>query len=249
MKRIKRIAAGIMGIFLLLAPVIFFDGMIGEPIGKANAARRAEAYAEALYPGQSFYVSGVVYDGPFVFRAEVQSHESQDTHFGVTTEFYLHTSDADENGVSDHVRLVESGWNTLFRMSEEAADLAAAVIRLKLPEMELIPLYGTGQRRVFIELGYEEGAAPYGRAERYKELIERDASFNPELLHEMPTHFSAVVRWDDIPTEADAADVLAKIRAVLEENGLPMSHYSITLTPGGDEPSISTGVVRAEDIG
>jgi len=249
MKKIKRIAAGILGVILFVAPVIFFDGMIGEPFGRANAARRAEAYAEALYPDQTFYVSGVVYDGPFAFRAEVQSHESRDTHFGVTTEFYLRTSDENQNGVCDHVRLVESGWNTLFRMSEEAADLAAAVIRLKLPELELKPLYGMERCRAFVELGYEEGAELIEKAEAYKELIERDVSFDPALLNEIPAHFSAVVQWDGVPTEADAADVLAKIRAVLEENGLPMSYYSLTLTPGGDEISVSTGIIRADDIG
>ena len=249
MKKGKRIVAGILGVILFLAPVIFFDGMTGEPVGKANAARRAEAYAEALYPGQTFHVSGVVYDGPFVFRAEVQSHERRDTHFSVTTAFYLRTSDEDEHGTGDHDRLVESGWNTLFRMGEEAADLAAAVIRLKLPELELVPLYGVGQRRVFIELGYEEGAELIEKAGGYKELIERDAYFDPALLSEIPAHFSAVVQWDGVPTESDAEDVLAKIRAVLEENGLPMSYYSITLWPGGDEPSVSTGTVRAENIG
>lgn len=248
MKKLKRITAGILGIILMLAPVIFFDGMTGEPFGRANAARSAEAYAEALYPGQTFYVSGVVYDGPFDFRAEVQSHESRDTHFSVTTKFYLRTSDEDEHGTGDHVQLVESGWNTLFRMSEEAADLAAAVIRLNLPELELIPLYGVGQRRVFIEFGGAEAADPAGEAEKYKELIERDASFDPALLNEIPAHFSAVVQWNGVPTEADAAEVLAQIKMVLEENGLPMNWYSVTLAPGGDEPGISTGIVRAEDI-
>ena len=249
MKKIKRILAGILGVILFLAPVVVFDGMIGEPFGKGNAARRAEAYAESLYPGQTFSVTGVVYERPFVFRAEVQSHESRDTHFGVTTEFYLRTSDEDQNGVGDHVRLVESGWNTLFRMSEEAADLAAAVIRLKLPELELVPLYGVERHRAFVELGYEEGGRSVETVEAYKGLIERDASFDPDMLKEIPAHFSAVVQWDGVPTESDAADVLAKIRAVLEENGLPMSDYSITLTPGGDEPSVSAGCVRAADIG
>ena len=79
--------------------------------------------------------------------------------------------------------------------------------------------------------------------------LARDASFDPDMLKEIPAHFSAVVQWDGVPTESDAADVLAEIRVVLEGNGLPMSHYSITLTPGGDEPSVSTGCVRVADIG
>ena len=249
MKKIKRILAGILGVLLLLAPIVLLDSMIGEPFSKFNAARRAEAYAESLYPGQDFSVSGVVCNRPFSFRAEVQSQTSEDTRFSVTTKYYLHTSDGSEDGVRNHELQVESGWNTLFRMSEEAAELAEAMIRLKLPELELIPLYGVDQNRVFVELCYAENIEMTARAEPYQELIVLDASFDPALLSKIPARFSAVVQWDGEPTEADAANVLAQIKAVLEENGLPMSHYSLTLTDGSDEPDISTGVVPAENIG
>ena len=57
MKKSKRILAGILGIILFLAPVIVFDGMMGEPFGKGNAARRAKGYAVLLYPGQTFAVT------------------------------------------------------------------------------------------------------------------------------------------------------------------------------------------------
>lgn len=249
MKKIKRILAGILGVLLLLTPIVLLDSMIGEPFSKFNAAHRAEAYAESLYPGQDFYVTGVVSSRPFSFRAEVQSHTSRDTRFGVTTTFYLHTSDGTEEGAGDHELLVESGWNTLFRMSGEAAELAEAVIRLKLPELELIPLYGVDQNRVFVELCYAEDIKPTARAEPYRELIEIDAQFDPSLLKKIPAHFSAVVKWDGKPTDAEAAMVLAQIKAVLEENGLPMSHYSLTLADGSDDPDVSTGVVPAEKIG
>lgn len=249
MKKIKRILAGILGILLLLTPVFLIDSMMGEPFGKANASRRAIAYAESLYPGQEFYVTGVVCERPFVFRADVQSLQSEDTRFGVTTKYYLNTSDGPEDGIRDHELLVESGWNTLFRMSEEAAELAEAVIRLKLPELELIPLYGVNRSRVFIELCYAEEGKPTGRAEPYRDAIIRDAAFDPAILSSVPARFSAVVQWPGEPTESDAKDLLIRIKSVLEENGLPMSQYSLVLSDGSDNPGVSTGIVLAKDIG
>ncbi|MBQ2957239.1 MAG: hypothetical protein IJE08_12335 [Clostridia bacterium] len=103
--------------------------------------------------------------------------------------------------------------------------------------------------RAFIELCYAEEGKPTGRAEPYGDAIIRDAAFDPAILSSIPARFSAVVQWPGEPTEADAKDLLIRIKSVLEENGLPMSHYSLVLSDGSDNPGVSTGIVLAKDIG
>ena len=52
----KRIAAGIAAVLLILAMLLAADAVYGDPISLAWANARAIAYAEKLYPDQTFTV-------------------------------------------------------------------------------------------------------------------------------------------------------------------------------------------------
>lgn len=244
MKRMKRILAGALGFALVLGLLVVSLGLSGDPLSEKQAKRRAVAYAESLYPGQSFIAQYVTRDRPFSYRAEVQSKESEDTRFSVTTDFWVRTSDVDSSGKADHVILVEEKWNTRYRLGCEAAKLAAAVLMVELPEIRLNPIYGVEQEAVFIELcGTEEEWS------EYEHLLSVDMPFDPALLERMPARLSAVALWEGEPTEEDMKHVMAQIKEALEEHGMPIAYYEIILLPeNSDGKGLNSGLVRAEEI-
>ena len=122
----KRIAAGIAAVFLILAMLLAADAVYGDPISRAWANARAIAYAEKLYPDQTFTVESEYSGSLWTYGTWVQSEQSQDTRFDVTTRFWLFTDDSGGlEGTTRHEQLVERRWNTAYRMGEEAAVQAA----------------------------------------------------------------------------------------------------------------------------
>ncbi|MDO5425556.1 MAG: hypothetical protein Q4F41_17730 [Eubacteriales bacterium] len=244
MKRVKRILAGILGIAIIVGLLLFYDGANGDPLSEAQAKRRAVAYAEKLYPGQTFSAGDALRDGPFVYRVEVRSEESADTHFEVVTRHWTDTSDEVTEGVAEHERLVESGFNTGFRLGLEAAEQAEQVLKSQTPELTFLNVYGAGEYSVFVELGYPDGAN-----------FVLDQTFSTEILERVPAKFSAQVSWEGTPTEEDLKEVLKKIKTALEEQGMPMAFYDVILVPEGEteyeerlETIVESGIIAAEEI-
>src|SRR5699024_3722091 len=104
----KRIAAGIVAVLLILAMLLAADAIYGDPVSRAWANSRAIAYAEKLYPGQTFTVESEDSGSFWTYGTWVQSEQSQDTRFDVTTKFWLFTSDeGGMDGLSRHEQMVE----------------------------------------------------------------------------------------------------------------------------------------------
>ena len=81
----KRIAAGVVALLLILAMLLAADAIYGDPVSRAWANARAIAYAEKLYPGQTFTVESQDNGSFWTYSTWVQSEQSQDTRFDVTT--------------------------------------------------------------------------------------------------------------------------------------------------------------------
>lgn len=245
MKMMKRVLAGILGSVLVLSLLTSVLGLSGDPLSEEQAKRRAVAYAEEIYPGQTFTVRDVTRDRPFSYRAEVQSADSEDTHFSVTTDFWVRTSDEDSHGNADHVILVEEKWNTRYRLGKTAAKRAAAIFEVELPEIRFNPLYGVDQDTAFVDLCCIEE-----EWERYKGDLMIDMPFDEALLEKMPACLSAVVLQEEEPTAEELEEVLVRIRTAMEKYGMMFDFYDITLirADGEGEP-LSSEMIAAEDIG
>jgi len=244
MKMTRRILAGILGALLVLGLLFAALGLSGDPLSEDWAEKRAIAYAEALYPGQTFTVKSVLQERPFCYRAEVQSEESEDTRFSVTTDFWVCTTDEDSYGNADHVLLVEEKWNTRCRLERMAAKRAAAILMVELPELQFNPIYGVDEETVFVELCDAEE-----EWEQCRQYLTIDMPFDPALLGKMPACMSAVVLQEEKPTAEELEDALVRIRTAMEKHGMMFDFYDITLLRMGGEEAMNSGMIAAEEIG
>lgn len=243
----KRIAAGIVAVLLILAMLLAADAIYGDPVSRAWANSRAIAYAEKLYPGQTFTVESEDSGSFWTYCTWVQSEQSQDTRFDVTTKFWLFTSDeGGMEGLSRHEQMVERRWNTAYRMGEEAAAAVEEVLQKELPQYQFAGTYGAEQRSCDIQLGYTEDSSVM--PQEYAELLPLDAPFDKSLLQEIPTKLSVTGIWPTTPTQADVDTVLADLKRVLTAAGYDFAYYSLTLTDA-TAPSYEEGLDRLAESG
>ena len=243
----KRIAAGIVAVLLILAMLLAADAIYGDPVSRAWANSRAIAYAETLYPGQTFTVESEDSGSFWTYGTWVQSEQSQDTRFDVTTKFWLFTSDeGGMDGLSRHEQMVERRWNTAYRMGEEAAAAVEEVLQKELPQYQFAGNYGAEQRSCYIQLGYTEDSSVM--PQEYAELLPLDAPFDKSLLQKIPTKLSVTGVWPTTPTQADVDTVLAQVKQVMEANGYRFAWYNITLTDA-TAPDYQTGLERLAESG
>ena len=223
-------------LLLILALLLAFDAINGDPLSQRWAIHRAIHYAEKLYPGQTFHWDErTAVDGQFFnYMVYVQSDQSGDTNFAVQTRFWLLTDD-EIRGMEfepDHVFYVENRWHTAYRMGAEASQQAAAYLTAQAPELHFASAYGAQGNIAEIDLCYTEqdGMAPA----RYVDDLPLDAAFDKTLLQKVPSRLCAQILWDSKPTEADMQQVLHTLKAVLEANDLPITYYDIALVPAAD---------------
>lgn len=121
-----RVLAGGLGIGIILAVLVLFDGLTGDPLSRAWCDQQALRYARAAYPGQDFTVTESNAGQWFQYGAWVQSTQSADTKFDVLTSFWLQTEGREQE-------LVENRHNTLVRQGREGARQIEALLRKELP--------------------------------------------------------------------------------------------------------------------
>lgn len=243
----KRIAAGIVAVLLILAMLLAADAIYGDPVSRAWANSRAIAYAEKLYPGQTFTVESEDSGSFWTYCTWVQSEQSQDTRFDVTTKFWLFTSDeGGMEGLSRHEQMVERRWNTAYRMGEEAAAAVEEVLQKELPQYQFAGNYGAEQRSCDIQLGYTEDSSVI--PQEYAELLPLDTPFDKSLLQEIPTKLRVTGVWPTTPTQADVDTVLADLKKVLTAAGYDFAYYDLTLTDA-TAPSYEEGLDRLAESG
>lgn len=243
----KRIAAGIAAVLLILAMLLAADAVYGDPISRAWANARAIAYAEKLYPDQTFTVESENGGSLWNYNTWVQSEQSQDTRFDVTTRFWLFTDDSGGlEGTTRHEQMVERRWNTAYRMGEEAAADVEELLQTELPQYQFAGSYGAEQRSCSIQLGYTQDGEVM--PQEYADLLPLDAPFDKSLLQKIPTKLSITGVWPTTPTQADVDTVLADLKRVLTAAGYDFAWYSLTLTDA-TAPDYQTGLDRLAESG
>lgn len=221
-------------LLLILALLLAFDAINGDPLSQLWAVHRAIRYAEKLYPGQTFHWDErTAVDGQFFnYMVYVQSDQSGDTNFAVQTQFWLLTTDEGIQTEPTHTFYVDHRWHTAYRMGAEASQQAAAYLTAQAPELHFASAYGAKGNTVEIDLCYTEqdGMAPA----RYVDDLPLDAAFDKALLQKVPSRLCAQVFWDSKPTDAAMQQVLHTIKQVMESNDMPITYYDITLVPNAD---------------
>lgn len=247
----KKRLAGAAGILIILCLLLAVDAITGDPVSRAWAEWRALHRAEALYPGQEFSVTSSYSGQFFSYGVTVQSTTSTDTHFDVSTHFWLFTEDRAQD-------LVENRWNTCYRMGEEGADEIAKILAREAPELELAGVYGSEMRTVELDLAWEPDGDGSGRSVpgNYAENFPLDGAFDVSLLQKVPSHVCLQVLWNGTPAQEDLDGVLRTVKQVLEQNNLPVTYYDVTLVPMDGYNSheelldmvVESGPVAAADI-
>lgn len=221
-------------LLLILALLLAFDALNGDPLSQRWAIHRAIRYAEKLYPGQTFHWDErTAVDGQFFnYMVYVQSDQSGDTNFAVQTRFWLLTTDEGIQTEPTHTFYVDHRWNTVRRLEAEAARQTAACLTAQAPELHFASAYGAQGNIAEIDLCYTEqdGMAPA----RYVDDLPLDAAFDKALLQKVPSRLCAQVFWDSKPTDAAMQQVLHTIKQVMESNDMPITYYDITLVPNAD---------------
>ena len=135
-KNLRRLALA-AALLLILALLLVFDAINGDPLSQQWAIHRAIRYAEKLYPEETFHWDQRTAPGGqfFHYVVYVQSDQSRDTNFAVQTRFWLLTDDEirGKELEPDHVFYVDHRWTTAYRLGDEAAQQAAAYLTVQAP--------------------------------------------------------------------------------------------------------------------
>lgn len=249
----KRILAAVGGVLIVLALLLAVDAAGGDPLSRAWSRRAAVAYAQNLYPGQTFTVINS-WDGQiFHYCNEVQSNQSPDTRFTVQTSCWLFTNDDIGEGMTDHAYNVENRYNTCRRLEGEAARRFAALDAVQNADWYA----GNGWMLLCEppqsnEMGY---LCTQQLSPQSAERLPLDAPLTADLLREADALLTVDWRWPDEtpPTEAEQDEALHTLKALAEANGMPARYYRLSFispdsTPGMQNTLLQLPDTAAEDI-
>lgn len=245
--RIKRIAAAFFGVLLVLGLIFFWEYMgDGDPLSVWIGQKRAVAYAERRYPGQTFTVLPDIAPCGRIWQTNiwVQSDTSPDTCFGVTTRWWLFTEGWE---MATPESMVEGRQNTKGRLEREAGEYIAALLKEQLPDLSFSWANFRGADSVYVTLCVQ----PDGSTDTtpYLPYLPLDVPFAPGLLQNVPGLVELWISWPANPTQQDAEAVLREVKSVLEENGLPVAYYTLELKPGSAEFEEAVDhIIRLESV-
>lgn len=249
----KRILAAVGGAAIVLALLLFVDSVRGDPLSAALARRAAVRYAEKLYPGQTFTVTGSWYGESFRYVNEVQSGQSVDTRFEVQTRLWFWTDDDLGIGVADHVYRVEERRNTCWRLEQEGEEQLTALARER---------YGAGfagleqsDVRPFALLlccDVQNETAPGSCTQNMAEwggALEPDAPFAPAVLKDSHALLTACrVCPDGTVAAAEKKQALRELKAFAEGAGFQAAYYQVRFLRQNEETGALTELAVSDIV-
>ena len=231
----KRILAAVGGAAIVLALLLAVDAVGGDPLSRAWARRAAIAYAEKLYPGQTFTADGdAFFVRPFCYDTQVQSEQSPDTNFLVRTRVWLFTGDTGlGTGLPGHMYYVEQKRNTCWRLEQEAGEQLAALAQKKYGDA-FAPYEEGGCPFVFLlccDPPYKTNLGVTGSSqdlEAWADALALDEPFDPAVLQKVPTLLTACrICEDGVLTAAEKTKALRELKNFVEGVGWSADYYQV----------------------
>lgn len=222
-----RILAAVGGALIVLVLLLAADGIGGDPLSRAWSRHAATAFAQKLYPGQTFTVTNSYYSGWFRYVNEVQSGQSTDTRFEVLTRFWFLTSDVGRDGVAVHEFTVEERRNTRARLEYEAKQRFEAIAAVQQGGWyadSFWMLLCSPPQQTADGLRCSVAELPEG-----KDRLPLDAPLTADLLQQLDALLQVFYIWpgEELPTEAEQAEVLRTVKGLAETEGLPARYYRL----------------------
>ena len=242
-----RILAAVGGALIVLALLLAVDSIDGDPLSRAWSRHAAVAWAQKLYPGQTFTVTSSREGPHFRYVNEVQSQQSPDTRFEVLTRFWFFTGDVGSDGMAVHEYTVEERRNTRARLEDEARRRFAAAAAVQDGDwyadnfwfLLCDPPQKTedGMRCPITEL-------PVGR-----ERLPLDAPLTADLLRDLDALLLVYYIWPggELPTAAEQAEALRAVKTLAESEGLPARYYRLVFVGPVNEVGMHDVLLQMPD--
>lgn len=205
---IKRMIAGVLGVFLMGIVLWGANDLLGNPISAAFATHKVEAYVAEKYPELDLEVGKAHYNFKFnTYWVSVSSRTSIDTHF--TIEYGNGTIKYDE-----YESYVQGKFNTRDRLEETCA-------KEIIPLLSRIPqLVGNTTMVNFVDPERLEKS----ERESLEKSIVLDMPFNKELTSNMFISIRAELT-DTSPKNLEG--ILKESYAILKEEGYEFKAYGL----------------------
>ena len=213
-KRILKIVAFCLAIFLIVGVCWFANGLVGNPISKIMARNAAEKYLETNYPNTDYELQEVSYSFKDVgYYAHVVSPSSMDG------DFTLKISMLGKIRSDDYSSRVTGRGNVANRLFYEYRDMVDAVLDSYTYPYTVYMGYGD------LAFDREVGEETIEGAIKRSELI-NDKTYNVGALGEKNGEIVLYID-NDVVTHEKAAEILLKTKELMDRSGI--SFYSVHL--------------------
>ncbi len=206
-----RILAFLGAMILIVGVGMFANALVGNPISKLLAARRAETHVENTYGNTDFYIEDVSYsfkDGNYY--AHIKSPTSVDCTFALCIDMGGRLK---WDGYEDSVL---SGQNTANRLYMDYRKLVDTV--LESPSFPFAGDIGYGDLQIGDREYIEEGAYPEYTLPM--EDFELDGVYDIRKLGEKAGLLVLYVQAEEVSAER-ASDILLELKELMEGAGVP----------------------------
>ena len=205
---IKRLIAGVLGIFLMGIVLWGANDLLGNPISAAFATHKVEAYVAEKYPKLDLEVGKARYNFKFNnYMVNVSSKTSIDTHF--TIEYRKGTIQYD-----GYESYVQGKFNTRDRLGETCAKEVISLLS-RIPQLE--------DNTAMVDFVDPERLEKSERESLEKSIV-LDMSFNKELTSNM----FISIRTELTDTSAKNLEgILKESYVILKEEGYEFKSYGL----------------------
>lgn len=204
----------------LAAITLFFaNALVGNPVSKAWARQGAADYINQNYSDLGLKIESVSYNFKIGrYRAHLQSEYSPDTAFSISLNSFGKVKE------DDYPYEVANHFTTWRRLSEELRNTAHNMIGSRL-EYDM----------AYCSFDFKE------ESNGNEDLMKLERDMKLDIFHPpLPLSISIGIYSDDL-TYGKIADVAKEAYALTEEQGIPVSTFSIRIIPVSNKPEEENG--------
>ncbi|ACL20493.1 hypothetical protein DesLBE_0931 [Desulfitobacterium sp. LBE] len=209
---IKKILAGITGIGLIVLLLLFVNAWVGNPVSNLLAKQAAQKYIDVNYSNLDLEIQSSNYNFKFdAYLVFVQSSLSEDTAFSIYTDSYGKVLR------DDYEYEVANNFTTYRRLDAEMREIAKKLI---------------GSR-----LDYDFDYISFQFTKEDHDLMKLERDMKLDISHPPLPLVADVVLYSEDLSYSKVAEVAKALEAILKEESIPVSQYSVRLLPLANKPA------------